>query len=61
LSVTDPAAANKEWTVIDRMMADQSPVAVLFTPKYIDFLSKRVKNYVFNAQYYWGQTSAWIQ
>ncbi|HSY86292.1 MAG TPA: ABC transporter substrate-binding protein, partial [Verrucomicrobiae bacterium] len=61
LSVTDPAAANKEWAVIDRMMADQAPVAVLFTPKYIDFLSKRVKNYVFNAQYYWGQTSSWIQ
>ena len=61
LSVTDPAAANKEWAVIERMMADQSPVAVLFTPKYIDFLSKRVKNYVFNAQYYWGQTSSWIQ
>jgi hypothetical protein len=47
--------------VIDRMMADQSPVAVLFTPKYIDFLSKRVKNYVFNAQYYWQHTASWIQ
>jgi peptide/nickel transport system substrate-binding protein len=61
LGVTDPAAANKEWAVIDRMVADQAPVAVLFTPKYIDFLSKRVKNYVFNAQYYWQHTASWIK
>ena len=61
LSVTDPAGANKEWAVIDRMMADQAPVAVLFTPKYIDFLSKRVGNYIWSAQFYMIFDQAWVQ
>jgi peptide/nickel transport system substrate-binding protein len=59
--VTDPAAANKEWTVIDRAITDKAPAIVLFTPKYIDFLSKRVGNYTFNAQYYWEQSLSWVQ
>jgi peptide/nickel transport system substrate-binding protein len=61
LGVTDPAAANKEWAEIDKLMTDQAPAAVLFTPKYIDFLSKRVGNYTFNAQYYWQHTLSWVQ
>jgi peptide/nickel transport system substrate-binding protein len=59
--ITDPAAAAKEWAQIDKLTVDQSPVAVLFTPKYIDFLSKRVGNYVFNAQYYWQHDLSWVQ
>jgi len=59
--VSDPTAANKEWAEIDRLVTDQSPAAVLFTPKYIDFLSKRVGNYIFNAQYYWQHTLSWVQ
>ena len=61
LGVTDPAAANKSWATIDKLVTDQAPVAVMFTPKYIDFLSKRVGNYVFNDQYYWEQTLSWVQ
>ena len=30
----------------------QSPVAPLFTPKLIDFVSKRVGNYQFSKQFY---------
>ena len=59
--VTDPAAANKEWSVIDRAVTDKAPAIVLFTPKYIDFLSKRVGNYIFNAQEYWQQSLSWVQ
>jgi peptide/nickel transport system substrate-binding protein len=59
--VTDPAAATKEWSAIDRAVTDQAPAIVLFTPKYIDFLSKRVGNYIFNAQYYWQQSLSWVQ
>jgi peptide/nickel transport system substrate-binding protein len=59
--VTDRAAANREWTAIDKLVTDQAPAAVLFTPKHIDFLSKRVKNYVFNPQYYWLPTMSWIK
>ena len=60
-SLTDKAAAAKEWTAVDRAMTDQAPAAIMFTPKYIDFLSKRVGNYIFNAQYYWQQNLAWVQ
>jgi peptide/nickel transport system substrate-binding protein len=59
--VTDPAAATKEWSAIDKAVTDQAPAIVLFTPKYIDFLSKRVGNYIFNAQYYWQQSLSWVQ
>jgi peptide/nickel transport system substrate-binding protein len=61
LGVTDSVAANKLWAEIDKTMTDHAPLAVLFTPKYIDFLSKRVGNYIFNAQYYWEQSASWIQ
>jgi peptide/nickel transport system substrate-binding protein len=31
---------------------NEAPVAVAFTPKQIDFLSARVKNYNFSKQFY---------
>lgn len=52
LGVTDQAAADKEWGEIDEIIMAQSPVAVAFTPKQVDFLSKRVKNYNFSKQFY---------
>lgn len=52
LAVTDEAAANKEWGAIDKAIMDEAPVAVAFTPKQVDFLSKRVKNYNFSKQFY---------
>ena len=51
--VTDDAAANKKWAQIDKDVTDASATAVLFTPKHVDFISKRVGNFQFNAQYYW--------
>lgn len=60
-SLTDKAAAATEWTAVDKAMTDQAPAAIMFTPKYIDFLSKRVGNYIFNAQYYWQQDLSWVQ
>ena len=52
LAVTDEAAANKEFGAIDKAIMDEAPVAVAFTPKQVDFLSKRVKNYNFSKQFY---------
>lgn len=60
-SITDLDAANKEWTQIDKDVTDAAPAAVLFTPKHVDFLSKRVGNFVFNAQYQWNIGLAWVQ
>lgn len=50
LAVTDREAANKIWAEIDREYTDKAPVAVLFTPKRLDFVSKRLGNFVFSPQ-----------
>lgn len=61
LGVTDPAAANKEWAVIDKAVTDSAAAAALFTPKHLDFVSKRLGNFQFNSQYYFMVTQAWVQ
>lgn len=61
LGVTDPQAANAMWAEIDRAVTDAAPMAALFTPKRIDFVSKRIGNFQFNAQFYWMVTQSWVQ
>ena len=59
--VADPEAANKEWAAIDRSVTDQAYFAVLFAPKHVDFVAKRVGNFVFSSQFYWLFTQSWVQ
>ena len=59
--VTDPEGANAVWAEIDRAVTDKAPMAALFTPKHIDFVSKRVGNFQFNSQFYWMITQSWVQ
>ena len=61
LAATDQAAANKIWTEVDKMVTDAAPAAPLFTPKHIDFVSKRLGNFQFNAQFYWMVSQSWVQ
>ncbi|MGE0240357.1 MAG: ABC transporter substrate-binding protein [Parvibaculaceae bacterium] len=61
LGVEDPEAANKMWAEIDKAVTDKAPAAGLFTPKHLDFVSKRVGNFQFNSQYYWMVTQSWVQ
>lgn len=61
LGVEDQAAANKMWAEIDKAVTDKAPAAGLFTPKHLDFVSKRVGNFQFNSQYYWMVTQSWVQ
>lgn len=61
LGVTDPEAANKMWADIDKAVTDAAPMAALFTPKHIDFVSKRLGNFQFNSQFYWMITQSWVQ
>ncbi|QIG52153.1 ABC transporter substrate-binding protein [Nordella sp. HKS 07] len=61
LGVTDQASADKMWTEIDKAITDKAPAAALFTPKHLDFVSKRVGNFQFNSQYYWMVTQSWVQ
>ncbi|HEX6094517.1 MAG TPA: ABC transporter substrate-binding protein, partial [Dongiaceae bacterium] len=61
LAVTDQVAADKMWSEIDRAVMEKSPAVPLFTPKRVDFVSKRLGNYKFNAQYYWVVTQSWVK
>jgi peptide/nickel transport system substrate-binding protein len=60
-AVTDEPAANRLWTKIDRMVTDQAPMATLFNPKHIDFVSKRVGNFTFSKEFYWLVAKSWVQ
>src|SRR5256886_3479624 len=46
IAVTNEDAANVLWAKIDHEVTDQAPIAPLFNPKHIDFVSKRVGNFV---------------
>ena len=59
--ITDDAAANKKWADVDKAVTDTAAAAVLFTPKHVDFIAKRVGNFKFNAQYYWVVADSWVQ
>jgi peptide/nickel transport system substrate-binding protein len=42
-------------------VTDASPMATLFTPRHIDFLSKRVGNFTFSKEFYWLVDQSWVQ
>ena len=56
------AAANKKWAD-DRQGGDRpAPAAVLFTPKHVDFMSKRVRQLRLQRPVLLGQhTASWVQ
>jgi len=61
LGTRDEDAANALWAKIDRQVTDKAPMATLFTPKHIDFVSKRVGNFTFSKQFYWLVAKSWVQ
>ncbi len=61
LGTTDQNTANALWSKIDKMVTNEAPMATLFTPKHIDFVSKRVGNFTFSKQFYWLVDQSWVQ
>ena len=61
LASEDENAANAEWTKIDRAVTDAAPMATLFNPKHVDFVSKRVGNFTFSKQFYWLVSQSWVK
>jgi peptide/nickel transport system substrate-binding protein len=49
------------WAEIDKAVTDKAAAAILFTPKHVDFVSKRLGNFQFNPQYYWMVYQSWVQ
>jgi len=52
IGITDADRANQMWADIDKQVVDQAPWVSMFNPKYLDFLSERVKGYQFSPQWY---------
>jgi peptide/nickel transport system substrate-binding protein len=61
LSITDATGADKIWSEVDRTITDAAPAAVLFVPRQIDFVSKRVGNFNFSPQDNWIITQSWVR
>jgi peptide/nickel transport system substrate-binding protein len=60
-AVTDPEGADAEWAKIDAAFMEKAPLAPLFTPKHVDFVSTRIGNYVFSNQFQWQMALAWVK
>ncbi len=60
-AVTDKAASDKMWANIDHEITDQAAVASLFTPKNVDFVSKRLGNYTYSDQFRMVFSKVWVQ
>lgn len=61
LGATDPEAANAEWAKIDQAMMEAAPIAPLFTPKKVNFVSERVGNAQFSKLFHFLIPQAWVQ
>jgi len=59
--ITNPAKANGIWSNVDKAVIDKAPWAVLINPKHVDFVSKRIGHYQFNAQIYWMAYQSWVK
>jgi peptide/nickel transport system substrate-binding protein len=61
LGISNPKKALAMWTKIDHEITDEAPLAVLLNPRQVNFLSKRVGNFVWSSQYYMMFAKAWVQ
>ena len=61
LSLTDEAAANKEWARLDHELTNQAPWVTMFTPNQLNFVSSRLGNFVFSDQFHMLFSKVWVQ
>ena len=50
--MTSPAEANSIWAQVDKEVTDQAPWVAMFNPKQLNFVSKRVKGFLWSPQWY---------
>jgi peptide/nickel transport system substrate-binding protein len=60
-AITDPAKANIEWAGIDKQATDAAAWATMFTPKQLDFVSKRLGNFTYSDQFHLLFDKVWVQ
>ncbi len=57
----DRAAAAAIWAAVDRRITELAPVASLVNPMKLDFVSRRLGNYVFSGLYLFIYAKAWVR
>jgi len=60
-AVTNPAAAATMWAAIDKDATNSAAWATMFTPKELDFVSKRVGGFTFSDQFHLLYDKVWVQ
>jgi peptide/nickel transport system substrate-binding protein len=55
------AAANSEWTAVDHAIVNKAPLAGLVNGRSVEFVSKRVGNFMFNPTFYTLVGQMWIK
>jgi peptide/nickel transport system substrate-binding protein len=60
LAVSDPAAANVQWASVDKAATNASVWATMFTPKQLDFVSKRVGDFTYSDQFHLLFDKVWV-
>lgn len=58
---TSMTQADAMWGQVDKAVMKQAPVAPLFTPKLIDFVSSRIGDYQFSKQFYMLVDQLWVK
>ncbi|GAA4523651.1 ABC transporter substrate-binding protein [Amycolatopsis samaneae] len=61
LANTDPERANALWAAVDRAVTDQAPWVSMYVPKWVSFVSARLGNYRFSAQFGFLPGVAWLR
>lgn len=60
----EAALLTGDWegvAAVDRAITDQAPAVVLVSPRYIDFVSRRVGNFVYHDTFRWLIQRAWVR
>jgi peptide/nickel transport system substrate-binding protein len=61
LALTDSAAANRQWTAIDRTLTDLAPLVTLFQISKLDIVSARVGHFRSSPLFHFIFSEAWVQ
>jgi peptide/nickel transport system substrate-binding protein len=61
LELTNPSAANKLWDQVERSDMAAAPLAPLFYPKIVNFVSKRMGNFWYGDQWLFVPDMVWVK
>jgi peptide/nickel transport system substrate-binding protein len=61
LASTDQAAANTQWTALDRQLTDLAPLVTLFQINKLDITSARVGHFRSSPLFHFIFSEAWVQ